>query len=200
MAIERRSNVLSQALLTANGLGVMRGDRTLFTGVHVSICARELVLLRGPNGAGKTTLLRILAGLSAAESGDIARTKPHHWIGHRKGLKPHETPTTHLKHWASAWGAAPDKVNTALETVSLLRAADVPTGHLSQGQQHRTAIARLLLQDRPLWLLDEPFAAMDESGVTMIKSRIEQHCVSGGAVIAAVHGDYGLTPTQEIAL
>lgn len=200
MAIERGSNVLSQALLSANGIGVMRGERTLFAGIDVSVCAGDLVLLRGQNGAGKTTLLRILSGVSAAESGDITRTGPHHWIGHRKGLKPHETPTTHLKHWASAWGAAPDKVNTALETVSLLRAADVPTGHLSQGQQHRTALARLLLQDRPLWLLDEPFAAMDDSGVTMIKSLIAQHCASGGALIAAVHGDYGLTPTQELTL
>lgn len=200
MAIERGSNVLSQAMLTANGLGVMRGDRTLFAGVHVSVCARELVLLRGQNGAGKTTLLRLLTGLSAAESGKITRTVPHHWIGHRKGLKPHETPATHLQHWANAWGVEPDKIHAALEAVSLLRAADVPTGHLSQGQQHRTALARLLLQDRPLWLLDEPFAAMDDSGVAMIKSRIEQHCASGGAVIAAVHGNYGLTPTQEITL
>lgn len=200
MAIERGSNVLSQAVLTANGLGVMRGDRTLFTGVRVSVCARELVLLRGQNGAGKTTLLRLLAGLSTAESGTVTRTAPYHWIGHRKGLKPHETPATHLQHWANAWGVEPDMIHAALEAVSLLRAADVPTGHLSQGQQHRTAFARLLLQNRPLWLLDEPFSAMDDSGVAMIKSRIEQHCASGGAVIAAVHGDYGLTPSQEITL
>ncbi|MCA8902998.1 MAG: heme ABC exporter ATP-binding protein CcmA [Hyphomonas sp.] len=178
---------------------MIRGDRVLFKDVCVVAPMRSTVTLRGSNGTGKTTLLRILAGLTRPETGAVTRNAPHHWIAHREGLKPHETPRQHLALWARAWGSEAD-IESILQTMSLARPADVPARHLSAGQRRRTALARLLLDKRPIWLLDEPFTALDADGRALVLSLIEDHCRQDGCVIAAIHGDAGFEATAEVVL
>ncbi|MEZ5998569.1 MAG: heme ABC exporter ATP-binding protein CcmA [Hyphomonas sp.] len=190
---------MADALISGTGLGMIRGERVLFRDVSLIARGGDTVVLRGANGAGKTTLLRILAGLTRPEAGEVARTGPHHWVAHREGLKPHETPQEHLSLWAKAWGAAAD-VDAILKRMGLSRPADVPARHLSAGQRRRTALARLLLDRRPVWLLDEPFTALDAEGRDLVLSLIGDHCRDGGCVVAAIHGDAGFAATREVTL
>lgn len=189
----------SGPLLSATGLGMIRGERVLFTGVGLSIAAGESLVLRGSNGAGKTTLLRILAGLTRPETGDVTRSGPHHWFAHREGLKPHETPRTHLGLWSRAWGSESD-LDSVLSRMGLKRPADVPARYLSAGQRRRTALGRLLLEQRPIWMLDEPYTALDAEGRDLVLELIEDHLKSGGGVVAAIHGESGFVPTSEVVL
>ena len=186
-------------LLSASGLGMIRGERVLFRDVSLTVRSGEALVLRGANGTGKTTLLRILAGLTRPEAGSVARGEPHHWVGHREGLKPQETPRAHLKLWAQAWGAdaATDSV---LARMGLSRPADVAGRYLSAGQRRRTALARLLLEDRPVWLLDEPYTALDAEGRALVDALIVEHRSNGGAVIAAIHGEAGFAASGELTL
>lgn len=186
-------------LIEGTSLGAVRGERVLFRDISIAAKAGELILLRGANGSGKTTLLRQLAGLSEPQAGAIARPAPHHWIGHTNGLKAHETPRSHISHWARVWGSEAD-VDLILNEVGLNRPADVPCRLLSAGQKRRTALARLLLEQRSLWLLDEPFNALDTDGQALLAEMIEAHRAGGGAVIAALHGAAPIEASGEVAL
>lgn len=186
-------------LIEAKDLGVARGDRILFKGLNLAAGPGEAVALRGANGAGKTTLLRTLAGLTRPETGEV-RLASFHWVGHRDGLKPNETPAAHLRHWALAWGAPQTAIPDFLDRMGLSRPADVPARFLSAGQRRRTALARLLLKERPVWLLDEPYAALDAEGRGLVEALIRHHLGQGGAVAAAIHGEAGFAAAREIAL
>ena len=186
-------------LLTGAGLGMIRGERVLFRDVSLTVEAGEALVLRGANGAGKTTLLRILAGLTRPEAGRVTRDAAHHWIGHREGLKPQETPRGHLKLWTQAWGS-PVSTDSALSRLGLARPADVAGRYLSAGQRRRTALARLLLEDRPVWLLDEPYTALDADGRALVDTLIAEHRAKGGAIIAAIHGQAGFTACRDLVL
>lgn len=187
------------ALLRGSDLGAIRGERVLYRGVCVTAAAGDLILLRGANGSGKTTLLRQLAGLSEPQSGTVERPAPHHWIGHTNGLKAYETPRSHLAHWARVWGSAAD-ISAVLSDIGLRRPADVPCRLLSAGQKRRTALARLKLEPRRVWLLDEPFNALDTDGQAQLAAMIESHRAAGGAVLAALHGTAPIDATREITL
>ena len=190
---------MSTPLLSATGLGMIRGERVLFTGVSLSVARGQSLVLRGANGTGKTTLLRILAGLTRPEAGTVSREGTHHWFAHREGLKPHETPRTHLGLWAKAWGSDLD-LDSVLARMGLKRPADVPARYLSAGQRRRTALGRLLLEHRPIWLLDEPYTALDAEGRELVLELIAEHLKAGGAVVAAIHGEAGFVPTDEVVL
>jgi len=191
-------NVFSgSSLLKADGLAIMRGERVLFRDMSLEAGQGEAVILRGANGAGKTTLLRILAGLTQAELGEVARPAAFHWIGHKEGLKPDETPSQHLRRWAQAWGSNAE-IETIVGRMALSRTADVPARLLSAGQRRRVALGRLLLEERPLWLLDEPLTALDRDGKALVLEMIAAHRASGGAVIAAIHGEAGFAADREV--
>ena len=177
----------------------MRGDRILFRDLSLTAAAGDVIVLRGANGAGKTTLLRMLAGLTRPDSGTITRNAAHHWVGHKDGLKPHETPREHLRLWARAWGSSAE-IEPILREMDLIHAADVPARQLSAGQRRRTALGRLHLEARPIWLLDEPFTALDTSGATQIRNLIEAKCQSGGTVVVALHGATTFTNSLEVQL
>lgn len=177
----------------------MRGERVLFRGIGIDLRAGEALVLRGANGAGKTTLLRILAGLTRSDTGTVTRLATHHWLGHRDGLKPHETPRAHLKLWAKAWGSDED-IDSVLASMGISRPADVAARFLSAGQRRRTALARFLLEQRPIWLLDEPHTALDAHGRELVNRLIARHLTMGGAVIAAIHGEAGFVSTNEVSL
>ncbi|GAB5457923.1 MAG: cytochrome c biogenesis heme-transporting ATPase CcmA [Henriciella sp.] len=186
-------------LLQASQLGAMRGERLLFRGLDLQLTAGETVLLRGLNGSGKTTLLRQLCGLSDLHAGTVRRLTPHHWVSHSNGLKAHETPRTHLQHWARVWGSTAS-VEDILTRIEMTRPADVPCQMLSAGQKRRTALGRLLLEDRQVWMLDEPFSGLDDDGEALLTELIETHCAKGGAVIVALHGESPVTATREVTL
>ena len=192
-------NSQAPSLLTGAGLGMIRGERVLFREVSVEVRAGDALLLRGANGAGKTTLLRILAGLTRPEAGRVTREAAHHWVGHREGLKPQETPREHLKLWAQAWGSGAD-TDSVLTRMGLARPADVAGRYLSAGQRRRTALARLLLEDRPVWLLDEPYTALDADGRKRVDDLIAAHRAKGGAVVAAIHGEAGFKASGDLTL
>lgn len=178
---------------------MIRGERVLFREVSVAVRAGEALMLRGANGAGKTTLLRVLAGLTRPEAGRVTREAAHHWVGHREGLKPQETPREHLKLWAQAWGSGTE-IDSVLTRMGLARPADVAGRYLSAGQRRRTALARLLLEDRPVWLLDEPYTALDADGRKLVDDLIAAHRAKGGAVVAAIHGEAGFTASGDLTL
>ena len=183
-------------LLAAENLAIMRGERVLFREISLQVGEGDAIILRGANGSGKSTLLRILAGLTRPEIGTVVRNSPHHWLGHTNSIKPDETPEQHLRRWALAWGA--DASATSQTWVRDL--ADIPSRLLSAGQKRRTALARLQLQHRPLWLLDEPFNALDTHGRDMLLAQISEHRSKGGAIIAAIHGEAGFAATREVTL
>ncbi|MEM5516065.1 heme ABC exporter ATP-binding protein CcmA [Henriciella sp. AS95] len=188
-----------QSLINATGLGAIRGERVLFSALDLTLGFNEKLVLRGPNGSGKSTLLRILAGLTKPDAGTVERQGSHHWLGHRNGIKSHETPRQHIAHWARAWGSEADPVTIATQ-LGLQRPMDVAGRLLSAGQKRRTAIGRLLLVDRPIWLLDEPFTALDSDGRALLTQMIDEHCKAGGGVIAALHGDAPFEASREVML
>ena len=187
------------ALIEAHTLGAVRGARVLFQDVSLTVHGGDGTVLRGANGSGKTTLLRQLAGLSQPQAGTIVRNASHHWVGHTNGLKPHETPRSHLAHWAKVWGSQM-QVDSVLEQMKMRRPADVPSRMLSAGQKRRTALGRLLLVPRDVWLLDEPFNALDADGQAVLAGMIAAHRAGGGAVIAALHGSAPIEISGEVML
>ncbi|WP_439100535.1 cytochrome c biogenesis heme-transporting ATPase CcmA [Congregibacter sp.] len=176
-------------LLEARDLGIERGGRDLFTGFSFTLSAGDIVHLRGENGAGKTTLLRILAGLSRyGFEGEVLREGSCLYLGHQSAVKGLLSPRENL-HWhPSGESFLNDTViDTALAEVGLYGYEDVPAAQLSAGQQRRVDLARLYLSDKPLWLLDEPFTAIDVAGVARLQHRFLEHAARGGAVLLSSH-------------
>ncbi len=155
----------------------------------------------GPNGSGKSTLLRICAGLLAADSGtlalngknageDSADLHPlHHYVGHKDGLKSALTIQENLEVWASLLGGTtmPDAFDAALEKFNLARLQDTPVHYLSAGQRRRAALARLVLIQRPIWLLDEPLNGLDAKHIAVIENALSEHVGAGGLALVATH-------------
>ncbi|EAQ99306.2 heme ABC exporter, ATP-binding protein CcmA [Congregibacter litoralis KT71] len=176
-------------LLEAVDLGIERGGRDLFSGLSFSLSAGDIVHLRGENGAGKTTLLRILAGLSRyGFEGHVSRETACLYLGHHSAVKGLLSPRENLR-WHPSGEAFPDDtvIDEALTEVGLYGYEDVPAAQLSAGQQRRVDLARLYLSDKPLWLLDEPFTAIDVAGVARLQQRFLEHASRGGAVLLSSH-------------
>ena len=189
--------------LTAEILACTRGDKKLFEALSFRVKAGQALAVEGANGAGKTSLLRMIAGFLAPVAGRIVvriaeqesddaeeRGKSVGWLGHQDGLKPQLTVAEQLDFFASLYRAKADRA--LLEQVGLARQADLPCRYLSAGQRRRLALARLLAGRRPLWLLDEPFAALDASGQSLVAHLMARHCGDGGIIIAATHEPLGL--------
>jgi heme exporter protein A len=197
--------------LTAADLACVRGGRMVFAGVAFSVAAGEALLLTGRNGAGKTTLLRLIAGLLAPaagvialDGGDAEASVPEqaHYLGHRDALKPSLSVIENLTFWgaylASA-GRGGDAV-AALAAVGLGELASLPAGYLSAGQRRRLSLARLLAAPRPIWLLDEPTAALDVVAQARLADLMRAHLAGGGLIVAATHGPLGLEGTKELKM
>jgi len=189
--------------LTAENLACARGDKRLFDGLNFHVTAGQALAVEGANGAGKTSLLRMIAGFLAPAAGRIViktaasenddaeeRGKTIGWLGHQDGLKPQLSVREQLDFFASLYATKAD--GTVLEQVGLARQADLPCRYLSAGQKRRLGLARLLAVKRPLWLLDEPFAALDASGQRLIAHLMARHCGEGGIIVAATHEPLGL--------
>jgi heme exporter protein A len=189
--------------LTAEKLACARGERRLFDGLNFRVKAGQALAVEGANGAGKTSLLRMIAGFLAPAAGRLVvktaqgesddgeeRGKSIGWLGHQDGLKPQLTVIEQLTFFARLYGKHADPA--LLEQVGLARQADLPCRYLSAGQRRRLALARLLASARPLWLLDEPFAALDIAGQRLVAHLMAMHCGQGGIIIAATHDPLGL--------
>jgi heme exporter protein A len=166
--------------------------------------AGQALSLEGPNGAGKSSLLRMIAGFLTPASGAIRLTNDGAdisegeergnfigWLGHHDAAKPQLTPRETLQFFAALY-RIPADVNAGLDEVGLGKARDLPCQYLSAGQKKRLSLARLKLSNRPLWLLDEPLAALDTAGKSLAAQFISSHCVRGGIAIAATHEALGI--------
>ncbi len=180
---------LHTAMLHSQNLYVRRGDRELLRDFSLSVNAGEGVHLLGPNGAGKTSLLRVLAGLAHAEQGKIKHRGNVLYIGHSLGLKNELTVIENLLVYARlAKVTAPvQKIEQALQRIGILAFADHPVLHLSAGQKRRAALSRLLIEPASVWLLDEPFAALDVKTSAWLCGELDAFMTHGGAVVLTSH-------------
>jgi heme exporter protein A len=197
-------------MLEVAGLECIRGDRRLFSGLEFSLDSGELLYLHGHNGSGKTTLLRAICGLIAPSHGEvlwkgqnIRRQRDDFaaevvYIGHKNGIKDDLTGTENLRIACKLDGISLSEPEAwqALETIGLRGHEDLPTRVLSQGQKRRVSLARLLVNRSPLWILDEPFTALDKAAVELLQSVIREHVANGGMVILTTHQEVDLTAGQ----
>ncbi len=178
-------------MLRVDQLSVSRADRPLISGLDLHVAAGELLHLRGANGCGKTSVLEVIAGLREAESGTVTTTPdplPRHWIGHRNALALQLSAIENLEFWCGLNGVPLDRVKPALERMAVpVAARRRAVRTLSAGQKRRSAIARLLLIQRPLWLLDEPLDGLDVDGIALVADLLREHLEQGGGVIMTSH-------------
>ena len=195
--------------LSGRDLACLRGGREVFAGLNFSADSGEALVVTGHNGAGKTTLLRLIAGLLEPAQGEIELSggatdaslpEQAHYLGHRDALKPALTVLENLQFWYAFLGGRDAPVASALEPVGLGGLAELPAGYLSAGQRRRLSVARLLAAPRPVWLLDEPTAALDSAGQQRLLGLMQAHLAGGGIIVAATHGPLGLTGAKELRL
>ena len=195
-----RSEAVAARHVQICDLACQRGEDLVLSGIAFSAGPGDVVLLRGPNGAGKSTLLLCLAGHLRHEGqiiwgGRDPEARPgtdQHLIGHETAVKPSLTLAENLRFWATLCGGDETLVPQALGAAGLGGLDDIAAGHLSAGQTRRLALARLAVADRPVWLLDEPSAALDAQGERWIGAMMAAHAARGGLVIAATHLDLDL--------
>jgi heme exporter protein A len=200
--------------LVAEKLCARRGGRILFAGLSFAVEAGEALLVTGPNGAGKTTLLRTLAGFLAPETGQIRLEggapeatigEQCHYVGHANAVKPGLTVAENAAFWGGFLGAGddppdglPDRLDAALASFGLEALRDIPAGYLSAGQRRRAGLVRLALAQRPIWLLDEPTASLDQAGQEVLATAANAHLAAGGLVIAATHLPLAFDRAREL--
>ena len=201
----------------AQNLSVKRGEELIFTDVSFELSPTESLTISGPNGVGKSTLLRALAGLLPIDSGtfeiktDSKEAKPNaeycHYIGHKNAMKAELTVLENLNFWQRTM-AQEDIVDddlimspeAAVELLGLSHTLDLPFGFLSQGQRRRIALAKLFVSYRPVWLLDEPTAALDKASSDNFADITNSYLEKGGIVIAATHVPLGFKEVKQLEM
>ncbi len=205
---------MSTSLIAARSLYCERDDRVLFENLDLELHSGEIVQIEGRNGSGKTTLLRILSGLSSNFEGDIfwqgepigevmeSFLSELVYIGHQPGVSGQLTAEENLRwHCALHPSLDPDRIAYAIESVGLRGFEDVPAYQLSAGQKRRIALARLYMSQAKLWILDEPFTAIDKLGVAAKEALMLEHLSRGGSILLTTHQDLSAQmPVRVISL
>jgi heme exporter protein A len=194
--------------LDVDNLACRRSGRRIFAGLTFSLGEGGALAVTGRNGAGKSSLLAILSGRLRPDAGRIAvsgvgeASLPEclHVVGHRDGLKSALTAAENLTFARDLLGAPRLQPAEALDRLGLAHALDLPVAYLSAGQRRRVALARLLVCARPLWLLDEPTAALDVASQEVLAALMAEHRAGGGLVIAATHQALGLHDAMELRI
>ncbi len=197
------------AKLSASDLTLIRGETCLIQELEFALNSGELLLLEGQNGSGKTSLIRAIAGMLILESGDVfwndtpvsrQRQEFHGalvWLAHRTGLKGDLTLVENLRFEASLRPQAEIDPSAVYERLGIARLKSLPLRSLSAGQQRRVALARMLMADVPLWLMDEPFTNLDREGRQLVKKLTEEHLAKGGLCVMAAHQDIDIDATVK---
>jgi len=187
--------------LSGRGVKCVRGGREVFSGLDFGVGSGEVLAVTGHNGSGKASLLRLVAGLLTPAEGTIALdggeaeltlAEQTHYLGHRDALKPALSVLENLSFWRNFLGGEAFDADVSLKAVGLDHAAHLPAAYLSAGQRRRLSLARLLAVRRPVWLLDEPTAALDAAGQDLFSGLMRDHVVQGGLIVAATHGPLGI--------
>lgn len=198
-------HLATDVLLHVQQLSSTRANRLLFRDLELSVPAGSVLYVAGPNGSGKSTLLRMLAGLYAPNTGTVSRfatddnetwQRQTLFIGHKPAVKQALTALDNLQLQAQLDGAEIEDPWRLLETVGLLGLEDIPAQQLSAGQQRRIALTRLWYSRARLWILDEPFTALDQAGINLLQERFAEHCASGGALVLTSHQPLTWQPPQ----
>jgi heme exporter protein A len=202
-------------MLAARALACRRGERLLFERLNFELRAGQVLWLRGANGRGKTSLLRLLAGLSHPADGDVTRsdstvpqagagsTRGFVYIAHANALKDDLSALENLQFLAGLHGddASAAACTEALRRFGMASRRNAPVRTLSQGQRRRVTLARLALADaRTLWILDEPFDALDAQGAATLNQVLSAHAQGGGAVVLTSHLELSLNEPLPISL
>ncbi|MET3777231.1 heme exporter protein A [Rhizobium alvei] len=200
--------------LEVHRMAVKRGDERLFSDISFRLAAGEALVITGRNGTGKSTLIRAIAGLLPADEGEAIVTvgdavcpraaEACHYLGHRNAMKREMSVEENLAFWKrfmgdfeGGSGLEPEEAADRLGLAALLH---LPFGYLSAGQQRRMAMAKLLTAWRPIWLLDEPTAALDVQSEALFADLMRSHLAAGGIVVAATHQPLGLEAIQSLVM
>lgn len=200
--------------IQAENLTASRGGERIFSHLGFALQGGESLVLTGRNGTGKSTLIRVIAGLLPTDAGTIRVTlgdadipraaEAMHYLGHRNAMKRELTVWENLAFWKSfmgdfAGGSGLDVEHAAAE-LGLAELLHLPFGYLSAGQQRRMAMAKLLVAWRPVWLLDEPTAALDRQSDALFARVMKAHLARGGIIMAATHQELGLKDPKRLEM
>ncbi len=202
-------------IFSVENLTCVRGGRTVFAGLGFTLETGGVLMLVGPNGSGKSSLLRLMAGLLKPAAGNLKWDREEiyedpeihsgrlHYVGHLDAVNPALSVFENVSFWSSLMNGCSENGEStikALNTFGLGHLEKVPGRFLSTGQKKRVNLARILASPAPLWLLDEPTAALDKETIISLEAAINHHCTAGGMVVISTHSDIKLPEHQVIDL
>lgn len=198
--------------LIVENLGISRATQEIVSGISFELNAGDALIVTGENGSGKSTTLRGIAGLLPLSQGYVrlldetgkqfeGETREYcHYLGHQNSMKPALTVSENLDFWQKFCGDPDLTIEEALEEVDLAHTIDLPFSYLSAGMKRRVSIARLLVSDRPIWIVDEPTAGLDAHSVKIFTGLCKTFCEGGGILIAATHLPLGIETEKTLEI